>query len=55
MIDPVCNMEVAPGSKFRSMQKGKEYLFCSDSCKKQFDRTPENYLGGKKGARCGCC
>lgn len=43
--DPVCGMEVdpetAPG---KSEYMGKEYYFCSLSCKLEFDRNPENYI-----------
>ncbi|MDE1857155.1 MAG: YHS domain-containing protein [Candidatus Micrarchaeota archaeon] len=42
MKDPVCNMEVKD-TKFRSTYKGKQYLFCSSSCKAAFDRSPDKY------------
>ncbi len=44
--DLVCGMEVdeakAAGS---SIHGGKTYYFCSAGCKKEFDASPEKYLG----------
>jgi YHS domain-containing protein len=43
--DVVCKMQVDKGkAKFTSNYKGKEYYFCSLSCKKTFDKNPEKYL-----------
>jgi Cu+-exporting ATPase len=45
--DPVCGMEVdvkaAVAAGLRSDYKGKTFYFCSDDCKKKFDKEPANY------------
>ncbi len=42
--DPVCGMEIETESAFATRQhKGLTYYFCSESCVKQFDATPEKY------------
>jgi P-type Cu+ transporter len=55
VIDLVCDMEVdektAPA---KSEYKGKTYYFCAPGCKKEFDKSPEKYLG-KKPKSSGCC
>lgn len=48
-IDPVCGMEVNPGTAAaKSVYKGQTYYFCSLGCKSLFDREPEKYLGREK-------
>jgi YHS domain-containing protein len=46
--DPVCGMAVDPKraaqAGLKSDYKGQTYYFCSDDCKKKFDRKPEEYL-----------
>jgi YHS domain-containing protein len=41
-------MEVSPGKAEkagrRSDFRGKNYYFCSDECKEQFDKSPERYV-----------
>jgi len=53
--DPVCGMDVDPAeakaAKRTSQHQGKAYFFCSDHCKKQFDKDPAKYL--KKPAKPG--
>ena len=44
MKDPVCGMEVKSDSRFRSRHNGTEYLFCSLSCKENFDKNPARYV-----------
>ncbi len=48
--DPVCGMRVeektAPA---RSEYRGQPYYFCSDQCKQQFDKSPEQYAEKKSG------
>jgi Cu+-exporting ATPase len=47
--DPVCGMNVDPEkTEHVSRHEGKSYFFCSAGCRKKFDATPENYLGGAK-------
>lgn len=43
--DLVCGMEIKREEvAASSVQKGKEYYFCSESCKKKFDDDPEKYI-----------
>jgi YHS domain-containing protein len=43
--DPVCGMEADPKTAVaKSEYKGKTYYFCSQGCKKAFDKDPEKYL-----------
>jgi YHS domain-containing protein/Tfp pilus assembly protein PilF len=45
-VDPVCGMTVDPGhAKYTSVFNGRTYYFCSEACKKTFDRSPEKYSG----------
>ncbi len=46
MKDPICGMEVGKDSKFKSNYKGKDYYFCSASCKQSFDKSPEKHVKG---------
>ena len=42
--DPVCGMSVDEKSAdATSSYKGKTYYFCSDECKKTFDKQPDTY------------
>jgi len=42
--DPVCGMPVDRSNAIAaSLYNGQEYLFCSESCKAEFDRNPERY------------
>jgi Cu+-exporting ATPase len=44
-IDPVCGMEVEESYEaVRYLYHDKTYFFCALSCRKQFERSPENYL-----------
>ena len=43
--DPVCGMQVnAEQTEDRSEYRGKTYYLCSATCKRQFDRTPWQYV-----------
>lgn len=42
LVDPVCGIGVF-SPIFRSERDGKEYVFCSMSCKIRFDKSPERY------------
>jgi P-type Cu+ transporter len=47
--DPVCKMNVEPGSgKEKTEYKGETYHFCSNDCKKEFDKQPDRYTKEKK-------
>jgi Cu+-exporting ATPase len=41
--DPVCGMDVDEKASLRSAHEGKNYVFCSASCKAKFDREPARY------------
>ena len=41
----VCGMEVKQGSKLKAEYKGKEYYFCSEADKKEFEKHPQVYAG----------
>lgn len=46
--DPICGMEVdEKTAEFKSEYKGKTYCFCSVTCKNQFDKDPEKYVGAE--------
>ncbi len=43
MRDPVCDMEV--NDKSHSFKhEGKDYFFCSDECKNEFSKSPDDYI-----------
>ncbi len=41
--DPVCGMNVDPGSAVRHEHGGKTYYFCSDHCLSKFKADPGKY------------
>jgi Cu+-exporting ATPase len=42
--DPVCGMRVDENNaKSSSQYQGKTYSFCSDECRQQFEKNPEQY------------
>ena len=44
-IDPVCGMKVdANQPPYRLNYQGKEYYFCSEVCKRLFEREPHKYI-----------
>jgi YHS domain-containing protein len=48
--DPVCGMDVNPkaADTAKTQYQGKTYYFCSDSCKKSFEKEPAKYLAKKQ-------
>ncbi len=43
--DVVCGMKVDRENPVaRTEYQGKEYVFCSEACKRQFEEDPERYL-----------
>ncbi len=51
VTDPVCHMTIDDSEAVAtSAYKGKTYYFCSKSCKEDFDKDPEAYLGDKTAA-----
>lgn len=47
-IDPVCKMKVKAGNATTVVYDKTTYAFCSESCKKAFNKTPEKYVKKKK-------
>jgi YHS domain-containing protein len=46
--DPVCGMEVDPKTAGgKSDYKGQTYYFCSQGCKKAFEKEPEKYVNAE--------
>lgn len=43
-LDPVCRMTVPKGTQTTVMFGGKQYGFCSGSCKTRFERNPATYV-----------
>jgi YHS domain-containing protein len=43
MTDPVCGMQVDEKDAITSQHQGQTYYFCSNECKNQFERNPEQY------------
>jgi RND family efflux transporter MFP subunit len=46
--DPVCGMgvDLAKVDRLTGRHKGTTYYFCSESCKRKFDASPESYVSG---------
>ncbi len=43
--DPVCGMDVDPkAAAGKSDYQGETYYFCSQGCKKTFDKEPHKYV-----------
>jgi len=52
VIDPVCGMQIDEKKVTqKSFYNGKVYYFCSATCKKEFDRDPEKYIGKEGGTK----
>ena len=34
----------------KSEYQGREYYFCSDACRQSFEKEPERYVSGTRGA-----
>ena len=44
--DPVCGMDIDPKTAAgKSDYQSKTYYFCSQGCKKAFEKEPEKYVG----------
>ena len=50
MTDPVCGMNADDVTAPKSTHDGKNYAFCSDDCKAQFDKNPGNYTAAREKA-----
>jgi YHS domain-containing protein len=43
--DPVCGMKIdEKQSEFETKFAGKQYFFCSEECRKEFEDNPGAYL-----------
>lgn len=43
--DPICGMSVdTKTAKYHSVYQDKHYYFCSENCKKQFDKNPQQFV-----------
>ncbi len=43
--DPVCGMDIDPkNAASKSDYQGQTYYFCSQGCKKAFDKEPNKYV-----------
>lgn len=43
VTDPVCDMAVSADAPERATYDGKEYRFCSASCRRKFEQSPASY------------
>ena len=51
VIDPVCGMSILPSRAAGHVEhEGRTYYFCSPSCMRRFQDTPEAFLGGEREA-----
>jgi YHS domain-containing protein len=46
VTDPVCGMEVDPGTAAQTSYQSRNYYFCSEQCLRTFQEDPERYPGG---------
>lgn len=46
VTDPVCGMEVDPGTSAQATFQSRTFHFCSEACHRTFSEDPERYLGG---------
>ena len=45
VIDPFCEMKVNPENPpVKTLYQGRTYYFCSDLCKRLFEREPAKYI-----------
>jgi len=51
-LDPVCSVEVdEKTTPFKSQYDGKEYFFCCEECKEDFEDRPQVYTAGGEGIK----
>ncbi|HVR74045.1 MAG TPA: heavy metal translocating P-type ATPase [Planctomycetota bacterium] len=50
MIDPVCGMDVDPGTSLKYETGGQTYYFCCASCLERFRKDPGQYLHPQAGS-----
>ena len=45
-IDPICGMQVDEKTARHKVEyKGETYYFCGPGCKRDFDKSPEKFVG----------
>jgi P-type Cu+ transporter len=45
LTDPVCGMKVDEKKpEYQSQFAGKKYVFCSETCRREFEQSPEEYV-----------
>jgi YHS domain-containing protein len=45
VTDPVCGMEFKPEEAAAQAEyRGRTYYFCSEACKREFERNPPEYV-----------
>ncbi len=49
--DPVCGMTVDTASAKSSVNDGRIYYFCSQSCRDKFESSPASYTKGESGEK----
>ena len=51
--DPVCKMKVDKNiTKYSLEYKGEKYYFCSEDCKKNFEKEPKKYIVQQESKSC---
>jgi YHS domain-containing protein len=45
--DPVCGVTCVGDKCEQETFRGKQFYFCSQECRKRFDRDPDQYLNGR--------
>ena len=53
--DPICGMDVDSNSTFKVEKDGKNYFFCSQSCKDKFIAQKGQTKEGQHKEGKGCC
>jgi YHS domain-containing protein len=48
LMDPVCGLSVDRGSPWRHAHHGRDYFFCSESCRQTFQSTPDAFAIGRR-------
>ncbi|HEU5041357.1 MAG TPA: YHS domain-containing protein [Gemmatimonadales bacterium] len=46
VTDPVCGMEVDPGTSAQSTYQARTFHFCSEQCLRAFREDPQRYAAG---------
>ncbi len=49
--DPVCGMDVDKATAVRTTHDRITFFFCSEKCRQQFERDPDEFAGAPDGER----